>query len=283
MSEANFGCIEAQAYLPLYVGDDLDAPAISAVRAHLERCATCAASLAALRGALAAFAPERARIDPKVDLWAGIERELAASGKLAANPAARKTAAAVLAPASVAESGAESLSVATVARAGRGPSSLRRWTYLAAAAAVVLVAWRVLDTSPATPSIDSLQSVEREIAKSAAPQTPATGPVEQGPAAPEAADRAADRAVDGALEAPWSSAGSSAVALAGDETASPAAVEPAAVDTAGSTTLAQPGGAPKAAPADGLRRLTSQEALLRELLGADRNGAYSLAGSQGLR
>jgi hypothetical protein len=279
MSEANFGCIEAQAYLPLYVGDDLDAPAISAVRAHLERCAKCAANLAALRGALAAFAPERERIDPKVDLWAGIERELAAAGKLAAKPAARKAAAAVLAPASVAESGAESLSVATVARAGRGPSSLRRWTYLAAAAAAVLVAWRVLDTSPATPSIDSPQGVQREIAKSAAPQTPATGPVEQEPATPEGADRAGN----GALQTPWSSAGSSEVALAGDESASPAAVAPAAVDSAVSTTLAQPGGAPKAAPVDGLRRVTSQEALLRELLGSDRNGAYSLAGSQGLR
>jgi hypothetical protein len=271
MKEANFGCIEAQAYLPLYVGEDLDAPAISAVRAHLEGCATCATSLAALRAALAAFAPERERVDAKIDLWAGIERELAAAGKFTGkrNVGAGTTPATELAleqdTALALERAAApvsaSLSAASAPRAGRGPSSLRRWSYLAAAAAAVLIAWRFVDTSPAGAPIDSPNSVQREVAKSEAPE------VRSGPESESAAPATLD-----ALTAPGASARTGELALVGDPKA-PAVLLSPSVD------------APNASPVDGLRRLSDEEALLREHLapGAGRNGAYSLAGSQGLR
>lgn len=267
MNDVNFGCIEAQAYLPLYVGDDLDAPAISAVRAHLEHCASCATSLAALRAALAAFAPERERVDAKIDLWAGIERELAAAGKFARKPAAALSPELVAAPASdsvpapvVASSSVASSSAAGAPRASRGPSALRRWSYLAAAAAAVLIVARFVDRSPAGTPIDPPNSVDRDVAKRDAPE------VRSAPRTDSAAPTALDEFI-----APDAPARNGELALVGDPQV-PAALPAPAVD------------ATNASPVDGLRRLSSEETLLREHLapGAGRNGAYSLAG-QGLR
>ncbi|MBL8862367.1 MAG: zf-HC2 domain-containing protein [Planctomycetes bacterium] len=88
-------CAEIQSTLPLYVGGDLEAQALTEVRTHLVACPACAeralAARAARRELVAAL-----RIDsrPGPDLWAGVRAALVEEGALhvAAAPRASQTA-----------------------------------------------------------------------------------------------------------------------------------------------------------------------------------------------
>ncbi len=79
-------CSEIQATLPLYVGADLEAPAMDAVGAHLAVCAPCAALHERSRGARSALRELRrhqGRTASPVSIWEGIRERLLAEGLIA--------------------------------------------------------------------------------------------------------------------------------------------------------------------------------------------------------
>lgn len=92
-------CSEVQASLPLFVGRDLELIEIEAVKAHLAECAVCRRELEAAESARnALLALHGAELDDEptfewsgtqpvsdlaIDLWPGIEAQLAAEGLLA--------------------------------------------------------------------------------------------------------------------------------------------------------------------------------------------------------
>lgn len=259
MSHTEFECPEVKSYLPLFVGEDLDRPLSTQVRAHLQRCGACSENLAALRAALGAFDRERERVDPVVNLWPSIERELTGAGVIATSVSQPSSAIATLPARAEAPLQFSARAAALSTRA----VWLRRVTLLAAAAGLALVAWRwANDASPR--SSTPLGAVEGEVALSV-PR----------PGEPSSAGSALQST------APRAGADSSRreVALVSDSTVPAAQIG----DESSARNVGQAAQAPLR-PADGLRRVQSDEALLRdsiELNGA--HGDYSLAGSRGLR
>ncbi len=258
MDELEPQCAAIEACLPLLVGGELERPLADEARTHLGRCPRCSGSLRALEGALAPLSFERGRVDPTIDLWPGLERELIASGRIVA----------------VAADGAEdgggalqlaaSMSPARPRRselpAPRGSNWLRRAAFLSAAASVALLAWRVTRSdAPTAPQAPPALERGMAVAIDAAP----AGPRREAPA-PTLAD----------------------VALVGSNSGHDASslVRSNAPSTADERLVMGPLSAPLGASAGGLRRLGGDEPLLRDSIDSHASGGdYSLAGSRGLR
>lgn len=271
-------CREARAHAPLFVGEDLESDALDAVRGHLEACAECAAQVAALERALRAFEVERVRVDPRVDLWSNIERELAQSGHLRpAQPASP----------SLASSSVASVAASATGDATRAPSPLprrtlagaRRWFAVAAAAAVaafVLNAWLAREAGRSGSPDDVLPGPDRAgslVVRNAPPTL-------SSPSGSSVGAQNASVAAPATLVADVSnSAGASAgqgVRLAAGPASAPSDVASGAAPAASSA----PGSAPAPGRYDGLRRVNGDEALLRDSLNwwsaPSRQGSYSL-------
>jgi hypothetical protein len=292
-------CREARAHAPLFVGEDLESDALEAVRGHVEACAECAAQVAALERALRAFEVERVRVDPRVDLWSNIERELAHSGHLRPAQAASKSlvasnvgpVAVPLPTTAASAAGVTNAAVTTEATAApmlaprRTLAGARRWFAVAAAAAIaafVVNGWLVRESG-------------RSDSPSGAQSGPgATGPqvvrnAQPTPSSPSGSAAGAAHTSTGAqgslvanVSRPSHESAGQGFRLVATGTSAPAPA-PAGLGAAGS---AASGLAPAdvSAPAryEGLRRVNGDEALLRESL--DRwgvqggQGGYSLVG-----
>jgi len=245
MKRVELECAQVEPYLPVLVGGELEDERAEQVFAHLERCSACDQSLAALRAALSGLTLERARRDPRVDLWPALERELLAAGRIR-TPAAISAAAR---PQVAQRSAVGATSTVRVAQA-RG-AWLRRTTVLAAAAALAVVAWRWEPAGDALPSAPRIEAGP-DVATQVQPHTSV-----------EALRSASGAALQPARD----------VALAGHVGVggAPAPAHDAQV-------------AAPAVEGSGLRRVAGDEALLRDTIdsaGARRD--YSLAGSRGLR
>ncbi len=139
-------CFEVQASLPLYVGADLEAPAMDAVDAHITGCSACAALHLRARTARSVLRELRRRqgrvANPdRPSLWDGIRAHLVEERLVGARPEF-------------------SSSVTEPAVSISRPRSWRRqwstWSGVAAAAAAaVLVFWPVIERSWTPPAIDS--------------------------------------------------------------------------------------------------------------------------------
>lgn len=275
-------CREALAHAPLFVGEDLESDALEAVRGHLEACAECAAQVAALERALRAFEVERVRVDPRVDLWPNIERELAQSGHLrSAQPAATSPVAATTLAAGALSVGAltpvsqpagavlvgdgrtdqaRTAVAAPQLRPHRTLAGARRWFAVAAAAALAvftLDAW-LAHESGRSGSPGGAAPLGPQVARSSQPSPAAPSVVSAGPGA---------------------AATSPSNAEAGGEPASGAL---AARVVANATSTGAPSSDPTPARYEGLRRVSGDEALLRDSLERwgvqDVPGGYSLVG-----
>lgn len=283
MSPSDLDCLQIQAYLPLFVGEDLDPPLNVQVGAHLQRCAGCSQDLSALRAALASFVVERERVDARVDLWPGLERELARTGSIT-TPAAPSSAAAARRSVLAASALPATAPIAAPARA----TWLRRATVLAAAAGLALVAWRwTQDSSPSRSSPTG--AVQGEVAVresrplgSAAQQSARSESADSDSAGSPRTSVGRDATAPGGERllrgpvVPGPGASSGDFALVGESNSS--VVVGDSVDMDGS---AEPGASKPLDPAAGLRRVPRGEALLRHSI--DARSDYSLAGSRGLR
>ncbi len=256
IDELGTECAPIEACLPLLVGGELEQPLAEQVEAHVARCARCNSSLMALKAALSHLAAERARVDPTVDLWPDLQRELVASGRIVAGPLVRSPESAggewgSTKPAKLRPAGAA---------ASRTSSWLRRTALLAAAAGIAVVTWQL--TTSETPTAPGELPGARHGLAAARDATPAE-------------QRASEV---------HSSPGQ--VALVGDGSATAASTSSGAapaLDPA-ETLVAGPLSAPLGEPAAGLRRLGSEEPLLRDSIDPRGSGGdYSLAGSRGLR
>jgi len=289
-------CREARAHAPLFVGEDLDVEAADAVRVHLDACAECAAQVAALERALRAFEFERQRVDPRVDLWAGIERELAQSGHLRLASTTRVAAAAGALAAATPLAGPSAVPQRTLAGA-------RRWFAVAAAAvlaAFVGSAWFLDAPKRPDASGDSGSSASGSIASgSIASGSIASGSIASGstvvrssPSTPPAATSSdgrrapapqaertpqaeyAPQAGAAALVADVSNSGDSGARLVAERASAPA-------DGLVSTERLNPR---QPVRHEGLRRVSGDEALLRDSLSPwGAQGGYSLVGNPGVR
>ncbi len=256
MDELGPDCAPIEACLPLMVGGELEQPLAEQVHAHVERCARCRGSLRALESALAHLAGARRRVDPQVNLWPALERELISAGRIVATPTARASDALGRAPVSVGASEAAAERSATSAGLSGRSNWLRRAAFLAAAASLALVAWRM--TRPSAPG-SGPSGVQRDFAVAAEPragvQTSQAGAPSRGEFALVGND-----SLGGALGAP----------TVGANSEQSLAVGPLSV--------------PVGAGAAGLRRLGVDEPLLRDSIDPHGSGGdYSLAGSRGLR
>lgn len=275
-------CREARAHAPLFVGEDLESDALDAVRGHVEACAECAAQVAALERALRAFEVERVRVDPRVDLWSNIERELAHSGHLRpVQPASKTLVASNVGPVAVPVTTSSAMSATTAATAApmlaprRTLAGARRWFAVAAAAAIaafVVNGWLV-----------------RESGRSDSPNGAQSGPGPSGPQVVHNAQPSPSSPSGSAAGATPPYTGAQGALVAGALRPSPESggqgFRLAATGT-NAPSVVPAGSAPAAVPAparyEGLRRVNGDEALLRESL--DRwgvqggQGGYSLVG-----
>jgi len=241
MTTPTFNCIETEAHLPLFVGEDLDVAAMQSVREHLAGCAPCQANLSALRAALSAFEVERERRDSVVDLWPGVEAELARLGVIGAAT-----------PALVRATDSPSPRESAQAAPSVAPSRRAWWRHaasFAAAAAIVVVAFRNWSSTTQNPGEHSTGAPSP-----ARIDTPAT-----------------------AFATPTGEAAS--VGLATDQGSSSTDVASLGVETpAGAAFSASADSPSDALNTGGLRRLAPGEALLSEELRVRQANAYSLAG-----
>lgn len=256
IDELGTECAPIEACLPLLVGGELEQPLAEQVEAHVARCTRCSSSLSALKAALSHLAAERERVDPTVDLWPNLQRELVASGRIIADPLLRSSDSAGgewgdTEPAKLRPAGAV---------ASRNSSWLRRAALLAAAAGIAVLTWQLTNSETPT-SPDGAPGARHGLAA----VSDAT------PAEPRGAEFQASPGH---------------IALVGDGPASAASTSSGstpALDPA-ETLVAGPLSAPLGERAAGLRRLGSEEPLLRDSIDPRGSGGdYSLAGSRGLR
>jgi len=85
MTARPMNCQEIESQLPLYVGEELDAPARDEVRAHLEGCAACSQQMEGLARARR-LVQKHAEPAAEVDLWPGIRAALVEEGRLSPAP-----------------------------------------------------------------------------------------------------------------------------------------------------------------------------------------------------